>query len=724
LKAKLMNWHPIAYQHLLDNQYGNVAKFYEKIIEAEPEERSHYWYLGLAYLLDNQEEAAQTTWFFILSQGSDLEISAWTVELSSILEAEADRQVESKNLEVGWLIRQHLREVSPHYLNNLFKLLDLSIKLEVFDPIFISDWDLENLLIDHKNTYKINSDALLYLLQRLLDYPCDEVISFTKSCLFFADDVSKWIGAMLLSAIKIGDVMEKPNYGADLAELCLILNSKDIEILKQISRLSRGAKRFKRAIETSQEYYDLSQTLEDKFLSNNNLLGSLTQAGYWLKIDTVLQRHRDILKQIFLSPPEQLDAEIKQSLIPSPGIFAYQQDNLPENRYFHNQVGKLFEDNKSTYSFLERSILQKKRLKVGYIGHTFRLHSVGWLCRWFFEYYDREKFHTSIYLVNNNLEDEFCREWFASKVDAYQSFEIDSKMIADRIYKDGIDILVDLDSITLNVTYTAMSFKPAPIQVSWLGWDASGLPAIDYFIADPYVLPEDASQFYQEKIWRLPNTYIAVDGFEMSAPTVRREMLNIPSDAIVYLSAQGGIKRHPETIKMQLQILKEVPNSYLLIKGIGDQDAVQELFFEIAQQVGVSPDRLCFRGQDNCEYAHRANLQIADIILDTYPYNGATTTLEALWAGIPLVTRVGNTFSSRNSYGFLKNLDISEGISWTNEEYIKWGIRLGTNETLRQKVVWKLKQSRVTSPLWNTRKFVRDMETAYQEMWGIYCNDS
>ena len=247
-----------------------------------------------------------------------------------------------------------------------------------------------------------------------------------------------------------------------------------------------------------------------------------------------------------------------------------------------------------------------------------------------------------------------------------------------------------------------------------------GLPAIDYFIADPYVLPENAQDYYQEKIWRLPQTYIAVDGFEIGVPTLRRADLDIPLNTVIYLSAQTSVKRHPNTARLQLKILKEVPNSYLLIKGIDDQAAIQTLFTELAEEERVDPKRLRFLGGVASALIHRANLGIADVILDTYPYNGATTTLEALWVGVPLVTRVGQQFAARNSYAFLTNAGIREGIAWTDEDYIKWGVRLGKDEELRQQVTHKLKVSRQTSALWNAQQFTREMENAYQQMWQIY----
>jgi len=113
-------------------------------------------------------------------------------------------------------------------------------------------------------------------------------------------------------------------------------------------------------------------------------------------------------------------------------------------------------------------------------------------------------------------------------------------------------------------------------------------------------------------------------------------------------------------------------------------------------------------------------MAIADVVLDTYPYNGATTTMETLWMGIPMVTRVGQQFVARNSYTMMMNVGVTEGIAWSAEEYVDWGIRLGTDPDLRQEVSWKLRESRKTSPLWNGRQFAKEMEKAYTEMWDLY----
>jgi predicted O-linked N-acetylglucosamine transferase (SPINDLY family) len=352
-------------------------------------------------------------------------------------------------------------------------------------------------------------------------------------------------------------------------------------------------------------------------------------------------------------------------------------------------------------------------------------HSVGWLARWLIQHHDHNQFEIYGYFIGQK-PDDILQQWYIANVDHACIIgidcPIDSAEIAQRIHDDNIDILVDLDSITLDISCGVMALKPAPIQLTWLGWDASGILGIDYYIADPYVLPESAQSYYCEKIWRLPQTYVAVDGFEVGIPTLRREDLKIPEDAIVFLSTQKGHKRHPETTKLQMQIVKEVPNSYFLIKGAADEAALQSFFTTVAAEVGVTPDRLRFLPETPLEATHRANLAIADVVLDTFPYNGATTTLETLWMGIPIVTRVGNQFAARNSYTMMKNAGIDEGIAFTDAEYIEWGVRLGTDAALRQQIAWKLRQSRHSAPLWNAKQFTREMERAYEQMWAIARN--
>ncbi|MGV2388428.1 MAG UNVERIFIED_CONTAM: hypothetical protein LVR29_09170 [Microcystis novacekii LVE1205-3] len=179
------------------------------------------------------------------------------------------------------------------------------------------------------------------------------------------------------------------------------------------------------------------------------------------------------------------------------------------------------------------------------------------------------------------------------------------------------------------------------------------------------------------------DAFVAVDGFEIAIPTLRREDLDINNDAVIYLSSQTAIKRNPAMIRLQMQIIKSVPNSYFLIQGVADDNSLWDLFCQIAAEVGVETNRIKMLPLYQTE-TYRANLAIADVVLDTYPFNGGTTTLETLWMGIPLVVKVGQQWSSRNGYTLMMNAGITEGIAWSDEEYVQWGIKLGLDKNLRE----------------------------------------
>jgi predicted O-linked N-acetylglucosamine transferase (SPINDLY family) len=457
--------------------------------------------------------------------------------------------------------------------------------------------------------------------------------------------------------------------------------------------------------------------------------------GHWEEACSVLERHKLLLEALIESQPMALDPVTITRLINSTFFLPYFEDSPKYFRPIQNQVAQLCQANIEIYAkepveryrqrHRERQQLgtTHQTLKIGYLSYCFRSHSVGWLARSLIQHHDRDRFQVNGYFIVCDPINDSLHQWYLGQFsEAYKSKDV--LEIAEQIYQDEIDILIDLDSLTLDLSCEVMALKPAPIQASWLGWDASGIPNVDYFIADSYVLPDSAQEYYAEKIGRLPQTYIAVDGFEVGVPTLRRDRLEIESDAVVYLSAQRGYKRHPDIARLQMKIIKEVPNSYFLIKGGAIEKSIKSLFTQIAEEVGVDSDRLRFLPPVLSEAVHRANLGIADVVLDTYPYNGATTTLEVLWMGIPLVTRVGEQFAARNSYTMMMNAGITEGIAWTDEEYVEWGIRFGKDEALRQQVAWKLRQSRQTSPLWNAHQFTREMENAYEQMWQRYMGAS
>ncbi|MEH2062276.1 MAG: tetratricopeptide repeat protein [Nostoc sp.] len=729
------NWQKQAEEYFIEENYLQAAKLYEQAIAIEPNTISYYWHLGLLLLLQGEEAEAQMTWMLPMTEADEEQLPIWTNELVKVLKIEAERRERLAEYSLAWLIRQHIREINPSYIDNLLQVIILYIKLEKFEEIDdLNDCGLIESLTA-KEDIEINTELLIQVLKELLTtVPLHPInLNLIEASLTYFSDPHQCFSILLPAAMQIGHSLRQPLLAASLLELHLKLEPDNVEILRHLATFYQDSRNYSQGIETARLCYSLSEGLADKIFALHLLLrGLMSAGGYWQEICTTCQELETVFQQFIQAERIPLEeGRILRLLTPSFAI-PHIKDAPADFRAIHNKVADIFNfyiqalAQSEGKNYCHKIISNRnfpsptKKLKIGYVSYALRNHSVGWLARWLFQHHDRDKFDIHTYFVNYTLVNDYLQEWYLSQAGKARQLGMNGLEIADQIYQDEIDILIDLDSITLDTTSEVMALKPAPIQVTWLGWDASGIPAIDYFIADPYVLPDDAQNYYTEKIWRLPQTYIAVDGFEVGVPTLRRDDLDIPMDAVVYLSAQRGYKRHPETTKWQMQIIKQVPNSYFLIKGLSEEETIKRFFYQIAEEEGVDCSRLRFLPQIHSEAVHRANLGIADIVLDTFPYNGATTTLETLWMGIPLVTRVGEQFAARNSYTMMMNAGITEGIAWTDDEYVEWGVRLGKDEALRQQVALKLKASRQTAPLWNGKQFTREMEKAYEQMWQKY----
>lgn len=604
-------------------------------------------------------------------------------------------------------------------INSLFSLVQKAVKTGKFAPECLERWGITAHVRQH-TPGSIDPAMARQVLEKVLIYPHEQTLTFAEACLESAEIPELFADTVMSVAMDMAYQSDQAKYGMALAELCLKVVPGNFEILKHLTGFCSHLGAFSQAIIWARKLYEQCDTAATKLFGNHLLLRALLEAGAWEEVSAVADRHKSLLAEVEESETT-VPESTADSLIVTAVFLPYLQDDQQQNRRHQNRIAEIFQRHCSQETALvpaSKPAARKKSrpLRVGYIASTLRQHSVGWLSRWVFRYHDRDQFKVALYLVGGR-NDWMTESWFRNTAPLCRNMGRDAAAIAGQIRKDGIDILVDLDSATLDITCQVMALKSAPVQVTWLGWDASGLPAIDYFIADPYVLSADADAWYRERIWRMPATYVAVDGFEVGTPTLRRENLGIPADAIVYLSVQSGMKRHPDTARLQLEILKQVPGSYFLIKGLSDEAVLKQLFCALVKEARVDPDRIRFLPWDSSELTHRANLRIADVILDTYPYNGATTTLEALWMGIPVVTKVGRQFSARTSYSFMTNAGIMKGMAWSDEEYVEWGMNLGADERLRQTVALELEKSRRTSPLWDAKQFTREIEKAYQHMW-------
>ncbi len=731
------------YDLLQEGKFALAAEQFEKQInQTDRPEKVLYYYLGLAYLLAGSEEEAQLTWFLASSEDDDdeaheaadsLDNATAPTTLLTVLETEAAYFLEAEKREESWLISQHLCALAPDRLKCHLYAIYLSVLLQRLELDQLTALKESNLL-NTSNQFSSEESKLLFDIVTALgdqNYPIDaDLIGFIRDTATHLPDPSVLVPDLLPLAVFNSYARHRSSLGSELGELCLDLagNNKLLRlgVLRELAPMQQNARLYEAGISSARQAVELSETTFNKLASNHILLRGLTGAGgHWDEALATLELQKSLLRAMI--PDIGSLSHYDCMRLPGTLFFLPHFEDAPaSNRQLQNQTMRAFCDNIARALQTELQDTQAavsesdQKLKIGYLSHCFRKHSVGWLARWLISHHDKENFEVHLYSVNHSLVQDSLADWYRIYADELHEMGTNAVEIAQQIKQDGIDILIDLDSITLDVSCNVMCLKPAPVQATWLGLDASGIPTIDYFIADNYVLPETAQSYYSEKIVRLPETYLAVDGFEVGVPTLSRASLDIPPDAIVYFTAQRGYKRHIDNVRLQMQILKQVPNSYLCIKGLADQDAIQDFFKTMAAEAGLCESRLRFLPLDPSESVHRANLRIADVVLDTFPYNGATTTMEVLWMEIPLVTLVGQQFAARNSYTMLKNVGIEEGIAWTPEEYIGWAVKLGQDPELRKDIAWRLRQSKQTAPLWNAKAFTKQMESAYQEMWLKY----
>jgi len=290
------------------------------------------------------------------------------------------------------------------------------------------------------------------------------------------------------------------------------------------------------------------------------------------------------------------------------------------------------------------------------------------------------------------------------------------------ILNDQLDVLIDLDSITHPFNLHLLNRKLAPICISWLGYDAPFLSSDNYWLGDQYTHPLGVDEYYVEKILRLPDAHMAVSGFD--AEEIDRDQarakIDITPSQVVYLMAAPGRKFNREMAKAGVQILSQVPDAVLMYKGIVDLDVVKEVFDTECDSIGVDQERIKFLPATKTEKEHRSVYQLADVFLDSYPYNGGTHNLEALWFNLPVVTHKGEQSFARMGYSFLQAVGITQGVADNWDEYIAWGVRYGLEPELRSEVRQQLIDSKDPAnlaPLWNPQKLAQDM---YNLLQGLF----
>jgi protein O-GlcNAc transferase len=362
-------------------------------------------------------------------------------------------------------------------------------------------------------------------------------------------------------------------------------------------------------------------------------------------------------------------------------------------------------------------------LRVGYLSADFHQHATAVLTAGLFESHDPRGFRTTGYStgpddgspMRSRLQRAFnqfvdCRGWTAAQ-------------LASRIRADGIDILVDLKGHTDNARTDVLALRPAPIQVNYLGYPGSmGAPFIDYIIGDRVVTPFDHAADYSETIIQLPASYQINDSLRPITAPPSRAALGLPASEMVFCGFNSAFKLNPEVLDAWSGILRETPGSILWLLAGADDAKTDTFAINMRRETsarGIDASRLVFASRR--PYAEYLGLfQRADLFLDTWPYNAHTTASDALWAGCPVLTWIGDTFAGRVAASLLLAIGRPELIAPSLNHYIERAIDLAADRPALDRHRGYLSNEGRASPLFNTRMTTHALEAAYVEMAAQY----
>lgn len=355
------------------------------------------------------------------------------------------------------------------------------------------------------------------------------------------------------------------------------------------------------------------------------------------------------------------------------------------------------------------------RIRVAYVSADNRNHVVMKLLEPTFERHDRNRFHT--------IGISFARDVGGGQAAEFQSaFEqfVDASAMTDpqaaKLLRDlEVDIAVDLTGFTEGCRPGVFARRPAPVQVNFLGYPGTmGTPFHDYLIADDFVVPESNGYWYSERIVRLPDTFQANGRRSTILPATSRAEAGLPENAVVLCSFNNAYKLNPTVFDIWARVMQQVPDSVLWL--VAERPTQEQHLRDEAQARGICSARLIFARR--LPFAeHLSRLRLADLFLDSFPFNAGATAGDALWAGVPVVTCAGEAFASRMAGSVLRAIGLDDLIAFNPRDYERLVIDLAGSPPTLAALKARLAHNRDRLPLFDQARYCKHLESAYEEMW-------
>ena len=367
----------------------------------------------------------------------------------------------------------------------------------------------------------------------------------------------------------------------------------------------------------------------------------------------------------------------------------------------------------------------QRRLRVGYVTPDLRGHSVSFFIEPILANHDRNRHEVFCYVEIPQPKYDATTERLKKLCDGWvNTCGLDDRALAERMRADGIDILVDLAGHTANNRIRAFAYQPAPVQITYLGYaNTTGMPAMHYRLSDQWADPPGQEPVYTEELIRLPRGFLSY-----TPPKDAPAVTDTPAQKNGHLTLGSFnvlAKTTPQVVAFWAELLKTLPDAHLLLKSRALADAAtRERYFQQFTTHGIAPERLELIGWTATRQEHLALYARIDIGLDTFPYNGTTTTCEALWMGVPVIALAGDRHAARVGVSLLTRLGLPELIAQTPQDYIDIARRLSQDPHMLSALRHSLRGRIQASTLGDGVAFTRELEDAYRQLWRRWCEAS
>ena len=529
-----------------------------------------------------------------------------------------------------------------------------------------------NLILGLANSYislKNLKEARLILDEAIKNYPKSELLIFNYA--------------------KIEENLLNLNKAIRLYEKGLKLDPENYKALSNLGGLYQEIKNYPFAIEVYKKAINLQPNVSHLKVS---LLTAKAFACDWSNP----QNNKDLLKKI--------DTE-SQAICPF-AIYPFEDNPLNHMK----RAEKYFE---SEYKREPKNIvyIPKNKIRIGYFSADFFKHATMFLMKRIFELHDKNKFEIFIYSCSNK-HDEFTEELKKNANKFSNITNLSDEDAANLAREDQIDIAVDLKGYTKNTRLSIFSLRIAPIQISYLGYPGTlGANCIDYIIADKVIVPEFYEKFYTEKIIYMPDCYQCNDSKRLVSKNIfKKSDLGLSEDDFIFSCFNANNKISPNEFDIWMNLLKRIKNSFLWLYKSNDYSVIN--LKKESEKRGVDSSRIIFADRIPNE-EHLSRIRCADLFLDTFNVNAHTTASDALWAGVPIITKQGQSFAARVCSSLLTSLNLEELIVKDNAKYEEKAFNIATNPDYLKKLKYKLNQNKFNSSLFDSKKFTRNIEELY-----------